>query len=161
MTVRIDSVDQFLIASSVIEDTMQSLRVFGARHLEGLVLWLGKVEGRRAFVVQALTPPQESISSENGVGYFVTGETLFLLNRALSETGLRLLAQVHSHPTDAYHSETDDQFAIVTADGGLSLVVPDFASGEPDLTDWAVFRLVGGTWEELTVQECREILRVT
>ena len=153
-------VTQFIVSSDVIEETIGNLRAFGSERLECLVLWLGKIEGNKAFVVQALTPKQESISSENGVGYFVAGETLFLLNRALSETGLKLFAQVHSHPGEAYHSETDDEYAIVTADGGLSLVVPDFGAGACDPFSWAVYRLLNGQWEELSSTETREIVKV-
>ena len=160
MVVRLLEVDEFVIGSDIFQETVHSLRAFCQRGLEGLVLWLGKVEGQRALVGQAITPPQESIASEDGVGYFVTGETLFLLNRALSETGLHLLAQVHSHPTDAYHSDTDDQFAIVTADGGLSLVVPDFADGPADPAGWAVFRLISGRWIEQSIQKCRQMLKL-
>lgn len=160
MVMRLSEVNQFVVGSRVVDDTVRSLRAYGERRLECLVLWLGKVEGTRAFVVQAITPEQQSISSEDGVGYFVSGETLFLLNRALSETGLRLLAQVHSHPGEAYHSETDDEYAIITADGGLSLVVPDFAAGSVDPTTWAVYRLFAGQWTELECSEISTILTI-
>ena len=107
-----------------------------------------------------LVPQQESISSEDGVGYFVNTQTLFLLNKALNETGVKLLAQVHSHPTEAYHSDADDQFAIVTAEGGLSLVVPDFGRVAPDLSLWAVYRLTDGFWRELNESEVRRLFSV-
>jgi hypothetical protein len=57
---------------------------------------------------------------------------------------------VHSHPTEAYHSETDDRYAIVTEDGGHSLVVPDFARHPMALSGCAIYRLHRGSWLELT-----------
>jgi hypothetical protein len=105
-------------------------------------------------------PQQRSVSDEDGLGYFVSGETLFELNRALSETGLRLIAQVHSHPAEAYHSAADDRYAIVTADGGFSLVVPNFGRAPSDLSSWAVYRLTRGDWQELSPQEVRTLFRV-
>src|SRR5687767_12773920 len=114
------------VSKSVVRDTLDALQQFGSRRLEGLVLWLGYIEKSSAKVAVALVPPQESVSSGEGLGYFVSGDTLFELNLALSSSGLRLLAQVHSHPTTAYHSETDDEYAIVTEEGGFSLVVPNF-----------------------------------
>ncbi|WP_316213766.1 MULTISPECIES: hypothetical protein [unclassified Bradyrhizobium] len=42
---------------------------------------------------------------------------------------LALAAQVHSHPKLAFHSETDDKWAIVRHEGALSIVVPHFAKG--------------------------------
>ena len=160
MSARLSEVQQFIISPDVVRETVKSLRYVGGQQLECLVLWLGKVEGNRAFVIHAFTPPQESISSEDGVGYFVSGNTLFSLNQALAESGLRLLAQVHSHPTDAYHSETDDRYAIVTAEGGLSLVVPDFGAGSQNPLDWAVYRLTDGDWIELSHAQCGTVLKV-
>src|SRR5438046_3225245 len=116
------------VQRATIEKMLQTMREFGALGCEVLVLWLGEVDATQAEgrVTQAYVPKQKPIKSEEGVGYFVSGETLFKLNRDLSQTGLRLIAQVHSHPQDAYHSEADDRYAIVTAEGGLSLVVPNF-----------------------------------
>jgi proteasome lid subunit RPN8/RPN11 len=105
-------------------------------------------------------PDQKPIKSEDGVGYFIDGQVLFELNQKLSDTGLRLIAQVHSHPGEAYHSETDDRYAIVTADGGLSLVVPDFGEAPNDPTLWAVYRLSKGSWLELDAVQARSLLKV-
>lgn len=124
------------------------------------MLWLGDIETERARIVRAVVPDQQPVSSEDGVGYFVTGETLFNLNRSLAETGLRLIAQIHSHPGEAYHSDTDDRYAIVTADGGLSLVVPDFGLAPANPAEWAVYRLTNGQWEELSSQQARMLLCV-
>jgi hypothetical protein len=123
---------------------------------------LGEVDPStgKAYVSQAFVPKQKSISNEDGVGYFVSGETLFQLNRDLSETGLRLIAQVHSHPREAYHSEADDRYAIVTAEGGMSLVVPNFGRAPAQPTAWAVYRLHGRAWRELSPKEVGTIFEV-
>jgi Prokaryotic homologs of the JAB domain len=138
------------IDPKVIASTLATLRAYGSRRLEGLVLWLGTIDGIEAHVTHALEPEQHSIADENGVGYFVDSETLFRLNKALAATGLRLIAQIHSHPTDAYHSEADDRYAIVTSEGGFSLVVPNFGQAPADPTAWAAYRLEKGVWTELS-----------
>lgn len=145
-----------------IEQMLQTMRNFGSHGWEVLVLWLGEVEPStgKAHVSQAFVPKQKSISNEDGVGYFVSGETLFQLNRDLSETGLRLIAQVHSHPREAYHSEADDRYAIVTAEGGMSLVVPNFGRAPAQPTAWAVYRLHGRAWRELSTKEVGVIFEV-
>ena len=53
-------------------------------------------------------------------------------------------AQVHTHPAQAFHSEADDQWAIVRHVGALSLVVPYFAKDTRVASffdDVALFRL--------------------
>jgi JAB domain-containing protein similar to deubiquitination enzymes len=157
---RLDSVQKFEIDPTVITTTLQALQLFGSHGCEGLVLWIGEVGEGYARISRAFVPDQRPVKSEEGVGYFVEAETLFELNFKLSETGLRLIAQVHSHPAEAYHSETDDRYAIVTADGGLSLVVPNFGKAPADPTLWAVYRLNRGVWRELETNEARSLLKV-
>ena len=149
-----------VVDGAIIRATLRTLQQFGAHRLEGLVLWLGEVEPGQARVLQVFTPDQQPVSSEEGVGYFVSGETLFELNRGLAESGLRLIAQIHSHPAEAYHSDTDDRYAVVTADGGLSLVVPNFGRASADPTSWAVYRLDQGNWRALSIEEARTLFVV-
>ena len=58
--------------------------------------------------------------------------------------------QVHSHPTDAYHSETDDTYPIATLEGSLSIVLPFFGRDGWESKDIAVYRLGRTGWDELT-----------
>ena len=155
-----DGVRSVTVDPAVIDTTIRALQIFGKHRLECLVLWLGNVEPGRARVVRAIVPEQQSVADEDGLGYFVSGKTLFELNRALLETGLRLIAQVHSHPRAAYHSAADDRYAIVTADGGFSLVVPNFGRGPADPASWAVYRLSRGEWQELSAQEVQNLFNI-
>jgi hypothetical protein len=146
-------VNRLELPPGLLEQTASVLQRFGAEGNEGFLLWVGDIKGTVGRVRGSIVPPQNSIQSENGVGYFVTGDTLFAVNRYLSEHRLRLLAQVHSHPTEAYHSEADDAYAIVTAEGGFSVVVPYFGRGPARIEDWAVYRLVGAHWTRLALHE--------
>lgn len=136
------------------------LRRCGKNGDEGMVLWVGTVRPSKATVESVLVPPQNPIRSEDGVGYFITGETLREVNMYLSKNRLRLIAQVHSHPTEAYHSETDDRYAIVTAEGGISIVVPDFARDPLRLPRCAVYRLTHSIWQPLSNQQIERLLVV-
>lgn len=154
------AVETVRLPRGVLVETVHSLRGCGLQGNEGLVLWAGHIEDTVATIHRALIPPQEPIRSEDGVGYFVTQETLFNLNRFLSEHRLRLIAQVHSHPTEAYHSATDDRYAIVTTEGGFSLVVPYFARTEQSPPGWAVYRLRSARWEELPPKTTQQVFQV-
>lgn len=154
------AVRRVTVKRATIEAMLKVMQEFGSHGWEVLVLWLGRVEQGEAHVIKAFTPQQKAISSEDGVGYFVDGDTLFQLNRDLSESGLRLIAQVHSHPQEAYHSEADDRYAIVTAEGGLSLVVPNFGRAPADPTGWAAYRLNGRNWDELSEKEVQVLFEV-
>jgi proteasome lid subunit RPN8/RPN11 len=143
-----------------VTETLAVLREFGDTGSEGLVLWVGNIVAQDAAVERIVVPPQRAVRSEGGVGYFVSEATLVELNNFLSTEKLRLLGQVHSHPGRAYHSDVDDRFALVTASGGLSLVVPDFGYAPAVPHHWAVYRLADSQWVELDTDQAAQLIHV-
>jgi proteasome lid subunit RPN8/RPN11 len=141
----------------VLDETQNVLRKYGAHGCEGFVLWVGTVSDSEATITRVVEPEQNSIKSESGVGYFVEQPALFQLAQLLRKEKLRLIAQVHSHPTEAYHSETDDRYAIVSEEGGFSLVVPDFARRAFAFETCAIYRLMRGSWIELEDAIVRDV----
>ncbi len=137
------SVRTFVIPSAVVAETISFLRKVGALGSEGFVLWSGTRTGARSFrFASVLIPEQCAMETEHGLLVTVEGEALFRVNKAVYERNEVLAAQVHTHPTDAYHSSTDDTFPLVTLVGALSIVLPDFAREAPgDIDRWAWYRL--------------------
>lgn len=144
----------FTIPRWLLEQTVEVLQARGEKGLEAFVVWGGTVEqgGAEIGFRSGLIPAQEGHKTDEGLLVTVSGESLFKVNRELYARGELLAAQIHSHPTDAYHSDTDDCHSLVTLTGALSIVVPSFGrGGADDLTGWAWYRLVGeGDWAELT-----------
>lgn len=121
--------------------TQAHLRAAGSRGLEGMALWVGVQDGPRFEVREAIIPEQQGVRGDHGLMVSVAGPELHRINLLLFRSGLRLLAQIHSHPTEAYHSEMDDEYAIATALGSFSLVVPDFARDPFSIAGCATYRL--------------------
>ena len=92
------------------------------------MLWSGVQQGGSFTIRTATVPRQRAIRSADGVCVVVEGEALHQFNVETYRRGERFIAQVHTHPGRAYHSEMDDRYAVVTSPGGLSLVVPDIAA---------------------------------
>lgn len=156
-----EHLEKVYLSFEILEETITSLQDYGDRLCEGLVLWLGVIDDdNTARVTQVVTPEQNSIKTEEGVGYFVNAQTLFKINKMLSASGLRLLAQVHSHPGRAYHSQADDRYCIVTTEGGFSIVVPDFGFCPTDLFQWVTYRLTNGSWRKLPKNNVKSIFRI-
>ena len=125
--VNLEAVNRFRIPRDVVEATASALQAAGAEGVECFALWSG-VPGEEAFEVRTLhVPPQRAYRLASGLLVRIDGEALHALNRWLYEHGELLAAQVHSHPTGAYHSDTDETFPVATQLGALSIVVPDFA----------------------------------
>lgn len=135
----------FIIPVGIVAETLQFLREVGQRGSEGFVLWSGIVTSSNTFrFTRAVVPRQSATTTSHGLLVTVDGESLFEVNKMLHEKGETLGGQVHSHPTKAYHSSTDDHFPLATLLGAISVVIPDFAKHAPgDLEEWAWYRLKG------------------
>lgn len=154
-------VRRVVLPRPIADDTQRFLRAVGAKGMEGLVLWMGRQAGPQFNVTNLLIPRQRAIRTAEGVCAVVDPDELHRINVELFQSGLRMIAQVHSHPGHAYHSDTDDDFAIANTVGCLSLVVPNFAVGDFDVRTMAIYRLTSeGLWEELAQQTAAELLHV-
>lgn len=146
--VGLTAVERFVLPRSVLTLTLDVLASAGRRGLEGIVVWTGVLEAevRRFRFTRVVAPEQTAYRTPDGLLVLVSGEALFGLNRDAYARGEIVAGQAHSHPGDAYHSETDDHLAIVTLLGAISLVVPDFASGISE-RGWFWARLThSGQW---------------
>lgn len=140
---------------------LEWMNKMGMRNLEGVALFAGVREGDKFYIKQTIIPDQKSGSFEEGLLYVVEGNELHRISLELFDTGMQLIAQIHSHPREAYHSETDDEYPIVTVLGGISIVVPDFAQGGFNFSEWAVYRYLPKTkWTALTEEQKKSLIQI-
>lgn len=109
----------------LVEKTLLQLRDAGQHRCECVILWLGRRNGNYIDVVDAYRP--EQIAREDM--FQIPRASMNTLYAELRKRRLMVAAQVHSHPMEAFHSRTDDRWAIIRHEGALSLVVPYFAGG--------------------------------
>jgi hypothetical protein len=138
-------VHRFRLPGRILDVTLELLAPAARAGQEAFVVWGGRAVGDRELrFTSALRPRQRAVATEDGLLVTVDGEALFEVNRTLFSRGEILAGQLHTHPTDAYHSDTDDHYPLVTLLGALSVVVPDFGrAGRAGLAQWAWYRLVG------------------
>jgi len=155
------AVRRFVIPGALMDNTVAVLAAAGRDGHEAFVVRGGTCDGNTLEYRSHLVPTQTAHTTPEGLLVTVAGESLFQVNREFHRRGELLAGQVHSHPTDAFHSGTDDHFPLVTLLGSLSVVLPDFArAGTSAMRDWAWYRLVGvGMWDDLTRNDKVEIRR--
>ena len=148
------TVHRYRVSADTIDRTRRFLGRRGEHGLEATVLWLGRVINQTtAEILIPYAPEQIAYRSEDGVAVEVTAEGLSNLISKLPE-GIFVLCRVHSHPSKAYHSDTDDQNLIIAHPGAISIVVPDFARDPIKLSGCSVNELQpDGRWRELTHDE--------
>lgn len=146
MKVSLTEIVSVTLPRSVVKRTHAHLAATGRRGLEGMALWAGVQEGEVFNIREVIIPEQQGVRSDHGLAVMVPGPELQRINLHLYKSKLRLLAQIHSHPTHAFHSEMDDEYAIATALGAFSVVVPDFARDPFSFAGCATYRLTPRPW---------------
>ena len=155
----LESIARLLVPGEALARTEESLQAAGREGYELFVVWSGVEEGDSFRVLTPHVPRQTSYRTERGLVVRVDGDALHELNIWLYENGETLAVQVHAHPTDAFHSDTDDAYPIVTALGGFSIVAADFARNGLLCEDTAIFRLTELGWEPSL--EANRLIEVT
>jgi hypothetical protein len=157
----LQDIQRFVVDQSALARTERALRDAGEEGCEMFVLWTGRIEQRILRVTTVHVPEQQAYRTRDGLLVRVEGEALHRLNAWLYDHKETLAAQVHAHPTQAFHSATDDTYPIVTTLGGLSVVAPDFARHGVLTRGTAVFRLTGRGWTRVRRRRLKRLLEVT
>ncbi|MGN6400704.1 MAG: hypothetical protein ACTHMD_09630 [Flavisolibacter sp.] len=108
------------ISTELLQHTLQLLKESPKK--ERVVLWFGKKENDTYSVKEVHLPFQ--ITEEDS--FFIPPEGMEQIMNRLRPNRLIIVAQIHTHPFEAYHSEADDTWAIVRHLNAYSLVIPWF-----------------------------------
>ena len=155
-----DSIRKFIVPADICDASDRPLREAGHNGNERFVLWSGIIRDECLLVKTMHVPKQTAYHLSTGLCVRVEADELHRLNVWLYEHGERLAIQVHSHPTEAFHSDTDDAYPMVTTRGGLSLVVPDFARYGVRGPNTALYRLSQAGWQALSPTVAKQILHM-
>lgn len=150
---RLPDLKHLRIPRAIIAETELHLQRHALVNEEGLVVWSGVLEKDARIVRTCLHPRQRCTV----VGVDVPIEEAQRINEVLNEMDETLLAQIHSHPGDAFHSYTDNNFAITFTLGFVSIVVPFFGrQGLSDLCRCSIWVHEGyGKWRMLSEDETK------
>lgn len=113
-----------VVPRHILAATFEQFRDHGRGEIECVVYWIGPA-GEKDRVDEFVHP----VHTSHLGGYQVDDRWLteFWLDLAKRRKSVR--AQVHTHPHEAFHSKSDDTWALLPDIGFLSLVIPDFALG--------------------------------
>jgi hypothetical protein len=154
-------ITEVIVPRSAVAKMHAFLAEAGRAGLEGFTGWAGVQNGTKFNVTQAVIPRQKGHRTAHGLYVLIDSDELFLLNRWLYENQLTLIAQIHTHPTEAYHSSLDDEIPIATTQGCFSIVVPDFARDPFCLEECAVYRLSpDNSWDEVPTDRVVNLIRI-
>ena len=128
--------------------TFEVFRLCGRAECECVVYWTGPA-GTTA--VDAVEHPDHARSPYN---YRVEDSWLTSFGFQLARSQRSVKAQVHTHPGQAFHSQTDNDWPMVSQPGFLSIVIPNFATGAETLDcAWLGSLRNDCSWQRVTPSE--------
>jgi len=137
---------RLVVPASVRKETERHFRECGRGSRECLVFWTSSDGGDEIRIARSIHPPHDSTA----VTTDLTGAQVCSLNMDLVDHGDRVVVQLHTHPGRAFHSQRDDELALVQTNGFLSIVVPNFArEGIRALPDCYVAEFTNGAWRQV------------
>lgn len=155
-------IETIYFPKELVDDIYKKIRETGAEGYERLALCAGKKMGKEFKINHVLYPEQYLRKTLLGVSFHVDGEELERIGDWLYENELSLIAQIHSHPDEAYHSEADNNYAIITKAGGISIVIPHFGTSDSYFEGSAFYRLYPDTcWAKLSNEQAAILLKLT
>ncbi len=159
---RPERLKELMLCESVIKPLEQHLYNTGLERREEAALLAGYIVGKSTDLVTTVILPYTESNSD---GCTLPMEITAKCFDAIRQTGQLVLAQVHTHPGRAWHSNTDDEWAFSDSPGLFSIVVPCFGRyGMQKIftNSVAVYeRLISGDWHPLAPSEIqRRILFV-
>lgn len=148
------NIQRFELARSGLERTMEALRIPGRDGLESVAFLAGHATSPRSVVIDCfIMPRQVPLKSFFSVSVTVTRDEIANVGVFLEAKQRFLFATIHTHPSSAYHSDTDDDAPLLRFDGALSIVLPDFASAPAGRLEHAAMYRHDGGWKEVSEED--------
>lgn len=145
------SISRLDIPAAVFRHTLDRLGGSGRASSEGVAYWSGSLRrGRVGAVGGAIFADDYPGFSSSSGHASVTLDAALRIGEEVHRRGEVLLAQIHTHPREAFHSPVDDAHPISHRRGFFSLVVPRFGAGVRSIAQCRAYEHRGrGSWRAL------------
>src|SRR5438105_4005147 len=102
-------VRKYRVSKAMLTESATALRTAGRGVKEAVALWQGRVIGSDAAEATRLIVPKQITGPRH---FNVPLDERLLMAEVASQAGEVIIAQLHTHPREAFHSEADDELAI-------------------------------------------------
>lgn len=138
---------KLLMTADALDGLMLALAHSLQQQHEGIAYLLGRTDGAISIAVAVFTPEARTTAGS----FHVPPRAMVACMQAAARFELQVVAQVHTHPGQAYHSDGDVEGAKIRYPGYASLVLPEYGRHLPSLAGAVayVWRKPHG-WSELS-----------
>ncbi|MDI1495072.1 MAG: hypothetical protein K8823_378 [Cenarchaeum symbiont of Oopsacas minuta] len=139
-----ENIMKMVIPKSIVSKTFNFLQRHGKDGKEAHAVLAGFKENQTFVITHVLFPKQNNSTYTYEV---LDGED-HKINVEMYKLGIIAIAQIHTHPANAYHSSIDDDGSVLVLPGSFSIVIPDYGYiNKMDINNWAVYRYIDLKWK--------------
>lgn len=132
------------LAPGVVEASIGLLRDAGREAGEGIVLWAGRPDGTDRVPVTHVIQP-DAVAAHDWLR--LDAAARYDVVRYLRAQNIAVVADVHTHPFEAFLSPIDRSAPYSSKPGHVAIVVPDLARDD-GVTGWRLFEHERSGWSE-------------
>ena len=121
-------IETYFVPGDLFRTTLTALRREGRDLVESTAYWAGSVSDDTAAITTLIVPIGPGVRMHR-LQVRVSDRVVAAIDAMLDPPYRVLLAQVHTHAGEAFHSAVDDAYGIDTF-GFISVVVPEFGRGD-------------------------------
>jgi proteasome lid subunit RPN8/RPN11 len=126
---------RLLVTADALDDLMIALIRSQRQRHEGIAYLFGRTDGVVTLAVAVFAPEAHTTSGS----FHVPPLAMAACMRAAAQFELQVVAQVHTHPGRAFHSDGDVEGAKIRYPGYASIVLPEYGRHLPSLTGAAAY----------------------
>ncbi len=147
------AIDVYQVGPTLLAETLRVLQEEGQNREEALVFWAGRLAESQAEIYTIVVPKGSGVI-KHPLFVRLTDEAMARVAGLVEPPRLVLMAQIHTHRGEAFHSDTDDFYGF-RSPGFISAVIGNYGMGVlAAMEAWAVFEcLNGGHFRRLTPTE--------
>ncbi len=142
------------IPNRLFKKTIQQFQKAGLEFKENIAYWIGELDDKDAEISKVIFAEDYPKFKNSRCFAKVPLQSTFMIAEQIHKTNHILVAQIHSHPAEAFHSLLDNERPISHRRGLFSIVVPYFGREIQDFSKCKIYEYLGsGKWYELINDE--------
>jgi proteasome lid subunit RPN8/RPN11 len=126
---------KLLLTADALDGLMTALVKSQQLEQEGIAYLLGRTDGAVTLGVAVFAPEARTTAGS----FHVPPRAMVSCVQAAARFELQVVAQIHTHPGEAYHSDGDVEGAKIRYPGYASLVLPEYGRHLPSLAGAAAY----------------------
>lgn len=152
-----NKINKIIISKILIKKTFKFLQKHGYNENESHAIWAGIDHIDEFKITDVFFPIQTNLP----FSYEVNEDEEHKINVKLNKLSIVAIAQIHTHPVNAFHSSTDNEWPSVILPGSISVVIPNYGFIEIfDIDTWEIYMYDGLNWQHVSKMEAKKLFRI-